>query len=88
MRQGEILTLRWKDVNFDTNLITIRAEVSKSKKSRRIPISKALRKLLLEQKIQNSQSGFVFVTHLGVPYSQNNPSALKRAFTSARKSRD
>ena len=85
MRLSEILTLQWTDVNLDTNLITIRAEISKSKKSRRIPISGSLRKLLLEQKMKNYQSGHVFVTHLGVPYSPNNPSALKRAFTTARR---
>jgi len=85
MRLSEILTLLWTDVNLETNLITIRAEISKSKKSRRIPISGTLRKLLLEQKMKNYKSGHVFVTHLGVPYSPNNPSALKRAFTTARR---
>jgi len=84
MRLGEILTLRWKDVNLDTNLITIRAEISKSKKNRKIPISNTLRKLLMEQRMKTYQSGYVFVTHLGVPYSENNSSALKRAFTTAR----
>ncbi len=85
MRQGEILTLRWSDVNLDTKLITIRVEVSKSKKSRRVPISNQLRKLLLEQKIKNSKTGHVFVTPLGIPYSGHNHSALKRTFTTARK---
>ncbi len=34
MRKAEITTLRWSDLNFDTNLITVRASVSKNKKSR------------------------------------------------------
>ncbi len=85
MRQGEILTLRWDDANLDSNLITIRAEVSKSKKSRRVPISNELRKLLIKQKIKNSKTGYVFVTPLGIPYSGHNHSALKRPFTTARK---
>lgn len=85
MRLSEILTLTWNDVNLDTKIITIRAEVSKSKKSRRVPISSSLRKLLLEQRMKNYQTGYVFVTHLGIPYSPNNPSALKRAFTTARR---
>ncbi len=85
MRLSEILTLLWADVNLETNLITIRAEISKSKKSRKIPISQTLRKLLVEQRMKNYQSGHVFVTHLGVPYSPNNPSALKRTFTTARR---
>jgi len=85
MRQGELLTLRWEDINFDNNLITVRAEVSKSKKSRRIPISIRLRGLLLEQKIKTIHCGYVFLTPEGVPYSSINPSALKRTFTTARK---
>lgn len=80
MRKSEITTLRWENINFDTNLITVRASVSKSKKSRRIPISSALRKLLLKQKLKTAQTDFVFVTDLGIPYSPNNPNALKRAF--------
>jgi len=88
MRQGEILTLRWDDVNLDTDLIIIRAEVSKSKKSRKIPISNQFRKLLLEQKLKNSKTGHVFVTNLGEPYSAKNHSALKRTFSTARKKAD
>jgi integrase len=85
MRLGELLTLRWQDVDFDNNLITIREEISKSKKTRKIPISKTLRILLLEHKLKSGHSGMVFLTHEGVPYSQNNPSALKKCFTTARK---
>ncbi|MEQ9617835.1 MAG: tyrosine-type recombinase/integrase [Deltaproteobacteria bacterium] len=84
MRQGEILSLKWEDVNFGNNLITIRAEISKSKKNRRIPISSSLRTLLLEQKIKTISTGYVFVTPEAIPYSPNNPSALKRTFTTAR----
>jgi integrase len=85
MRQGELLTLRWDDVNLENNLITVRAEISKSKKSRRIPIFTTLRSLLLEQKMKTLKSGVVFVTHEGIPYSPKNHSALKRTFTTARK---
>lgn len=85
MRLGELITLRWSDVDFDNNLIIVRAEVSKSKKSRKIPISSVLRKLLLEQRLRSGKSGIVFLTNLGKPYSPRNPSALKRTFTTARK---
>jgi integrase len=39
-----------------------------------------LRKILLEQKLKTAQTDFVFVTDLGIPYTPNNPNALKRAF--------
>jgi len=84
MRKGELLTLTLDDVNFENNFITIRAEISKSKKSRKIPISSVLRSILLEQKLKTKKSGHVFVTLQGKPYSLTNPSALKRTFSTAR----
>jgi integrase len=80
MRKGELLSLRWDDVNLDTNILTIRAEVSKSKKTRKVPISSSLKKLLLEQKLKTGFSGQVFLTPEGRPYSRKNPGALKRTF--------
>jgi len=85
MRLGEILTLRWKDVDLNYNLITIRAEISKSKKQRKIPISKRLKEILKEQRYISGLSGMVFLTQNGVAYSPKNSSALKRTFTTARK---
>jgi integrase len=83
LRKGELLKLTWQDINFDTNILTIKAENSKSKKSRKIPISSALRKLLLEQKLKTGHSGFVFLTPNFQPYSGKNPGALKRSFSTA-----
>ena len=85
MRKMEVLTLTWKDINFDTNFITIRKDISKSKKVRRIPINTKLRGVLLKQKIKTQHSGNVFLTNEGLPYSPKNPSALKRTFGTARK---
>jgi len=85
MRKGELLKLTWEDVNLENNLLTVRAENSKSKKSRRIPISTALRKLFREQKLKTSRSGYVFLTPEGKQYSDKNPSALKRSFGTALK---
>jgi len=85
MRLGELLSLRWSDVDLEQNYIKIRREVSKSKKSREIPISTAFRLLLLELKLKTGKSGYVFVTDTGIPYSPSNPSAIKRTFTTARR---
>jgi integrase len=83
MRKGELVSLTWNDVNFDTNLITVRASVSKSKKSRRIPISSSLRTILLNQKPKTVGTGFVFVAGTGKPYSQKWSNAVKRSFSMA-----
>jgi integrase len=51
MRKNELRLLKWEDVDFKNNLITIPEANSKNKKQRRIPISTALRQVLLEQNL-------------------------------------
>ncbi|HEX3035298.1 MAG TPA: site-specific integrase [Thermodesulfobacteriota bacterium] len=72
MRKGEILTLKWDNVDFNTNLITLDAEKTKSNKSRHIPINPFLRTLLLEQKAKTQISGYVFLNSHGKPYKDEN----------------
>jgi len=72
LRKSEILTLEWKDVDLDTNLITIVKEKAKNKKTERIPINSVLRKLLLEQKLKTFKSGFVFLNTKGQPYKRHD----------------
>jgi len=83
MRKMEVLTLTWEDIDFDKNFITIRKEITKSNKARRIPINSKLRGVLLKQKIKTQHTGHVFLANEGLPYSPKNPSALKRAFGTA-----
>jgi len=82
MRKGEILALRWTDVDFDNDYIKVRHTISKSKKSRKVPISSYLRRLLLEQKLKTQSSDYVFLNPEGSPY--NRPDSLKRCFEGAR----
>ena len=67
-------------MNLDNGLITVRAEISKSKKNRRIPISSSLRGLLLEQKLKTIHSGYVFLSPEDKNYSPTNNSILVRIF--------
>lgn len=39
MRKGEILSLKWTDVNFKSNIVTVRGEIAKSKRTRHIPMN-------------------------------------------------
>ncbi|HEX3034616.1 MAG TPA: site-specific integrase [Thermodesulfobacteriota bacterium] len=81
MRKGEIISLRWEDIDFENNLITVRQEVSKSKKLRRIPINSTLRKVLLEQKLKTGWNDYVFLNPEGSPYQRSD--SLKRCFEGA-----
>jgi integrase len=60
MRYNEILTLKWDDVDLNDGKITVKAEVSKSGKSRIIPISPMLMNELKRLKEQNGYCRHVF----------------------------
>ena len=81
MRKGEILTLRWTNVDLENNVITLEHTNTKSKKMRRIPINSVLRKLLLEQKLKMGGSEYVFLSSNGSPYKRHD--SLKQAFEGA-----
>lgn len=53
MRQGEVFDLRWCDVSFEENLITVRAAIAKSNQTRHIPLSPSARLCLANWKLQS-----------------------------------
>ncbi len=81
MRKGEILSLKWNDVDLENNLIKVSYLVSKSKKTRRIPVNARLRRLLLEQKLISGGSEYVFLSSNGSPYKRHD--SLNQAFGGA-----
>jgi integrase len=64
IRQGELFDLRWKDVSFEENNLTIRAEIAKSNKTRHIPLGPTARVVLSDWL---AQSGDVEMTSLVFP---------------------
>lgn len=83
MRKGEIISLKWNNVDLDSGIITIDQTNSKNKKTRRIPINSTIRKLLLELRLRNSGRENVFLNSKGTPYLRQD--SLNRAFTLALK---
>ncbi|MGO9482718.1 MAG: tyrosine-type recombinase/integrase [Candidatus Kryptoniota bacterium] len=69
LRLGELLALRWKDLDFTTQVILIQnseAFTTKSKRSRVVPLSEELSKMLLNRKENiRSESEFVFSNRFG-----------------------
>ncbi len=62
MRVGEIVALKWKDVDLERRIITVeksRSGATKSRKVRHIPLNSRLLKVLAELK-RKAESGFVF----------------------------
>ena len=79
LRKSEILSLVWKNVDFNNNIIIIPSFNNKSKKEKTVPLSSILRKLLLELKLKNSSvSEYVFLDN-----KANNIKSIKTAFNNA-----
>lgn len=61
MRRGELFNLRWKDIDFNNAVITVRGEEAKSGKTRHIPLnSEALEVLREWQKQTDAGNEIVF----------------------------
>ncbi|MBR1620257.1 site-specific integrase [bacterium] len=74
MRRGEIFTLKWSYIDFDYEFIELLE--TKSGKSRKIPISSKLMKIL--KRLQNNGSEYVFINKdTGLPYND-----IKKSFNS------
>jgi len=77
MRRGEVLNLKWEDIDFKTGVIFVRD--SKSYESRAIPMSENLKEALKELR-KNSDNEYLFCNLDGTPIESVN-----RSFHTARK---
>ena len=78
MRRGEILTLKWSDVDLDMNMITINQTNTKSKKSRKVYINSVLKRLFLELRLKSAGNEHVFLNDKG-----NRLKEIKNGYNSA-----
>jgi len=78
MRRGEILTLKWSDVDLDMNMITINQTNTKSKKSRKVYINSVLKRLFLELRLKSAGNEYVFLNDKG-----NRLKEIKNGYNSA-----
>ncbi|MED7788382.1 site-specific integrase [Francisella sp. 19X1-34] len=69
MRRGEILSLKWEDIDLTTNQIVLEATNTKSNKSRLIPIHQKISKFI---KSKNHKKGLIFTSDDGLPITQIN----------------
>lgn len=60
LRRNEAATLRWEDVDFQSRVITIRAEIAKNKNEHRLPFSDFLEEILQRRYQENRSSDYVF----------------------------
>jgi len=79
MRLGEILKLKWQQIDFDHMLVHVIN--TKSAKDRFIPITERLYEILNELKKQQRKNGFVFEN----PETGDRYKCISRAYNTARK---
>lgn len=79
MRRGEILSLKWNQVDLTKRII--RVEKTKSNKIRTIPINDLLLKELIQLKKENGKSDFIFLN----PKTGKPMKDVKTAFNAAKR---
>lgn len=77
MRRGELLRLKWSNVDFDNNVIRLKPEQTKTSKGRAIPMNSILKATLKSIK-RNPNSEYIFCKKDGSPYGD-----IKKSFATA-----
>ena len=68
LRISEILSLKWDNVDLESNVFIIDATNNKSKRLKKVPINSLLRKMLVEMRLRTArQSEYVFLGDDGKP---------------------
>ncbi|PWK14265.1 tyrosine-type recombinase/integrase [Tumebacillus permanentifrigoris] len=73
MRINEAVSLQIGDIDFDLEMVSLRAEVTKTKRSRMVPLQRSTMKLLKELINESEEFGsdYVFLTNYGEPLTAN-----------------
>lgn len=81
-RSSELLSLTWKDVDFQRRSITVRTAYAKNGESRSVPMNEVLTTTLEEVRISSAATGPVFLNRQGTPYKSFR-TAFERAVLKA-----
>jgi integrase len=60
LRRTEAITLKWTDINFDEQTLTVPAEISKNNREHKLPLSDFILTLLAHRKTQTGNSQWLF----------------------------
>jgi integrase len=60
LRRGELFSLKWADIDTDSDMLTVRAAAAKSGDSRRVPLNDEAQKVLEAWRKQSKGDSFVF----------------------------
>ncbi len=60
LRRGELLSLRWSDVDLEASMITVRAERAKNARQRHVPLNTEAQRVLAQWAEQRGKEGQLF----------------------------
>jgi integrase len=63
LRRNEAATLRWIDIDLESKVLSVRAEIAKNGKEHRLPLSDVLYQLLKRRHEEHGESEYVFPGH-------------------------
>lgn len=70
MRREELLSLKWRNIDFDLKQLTVEGTNAKSRKTRHIPLNKEAMETLMNWKMQTSVNfGYVFTNQKGTRFT-------------------
>lgn len=67
LRRGELLALKWCDIDFEQQYLSVRAQNAKAKKSRNVPLNDTVLEVLESWQLQNKKREYVFASRSDVP---------------------
>jgi integrase/recombinase XerD len=73
MRIGEVITLKKSDIDFDTGTLTLSGKITKSRRSRIVPLQRRTLTLIKEliNDSEEFESDYVFLTNYGEPITDD-----------------
>lgn len=74
LRRGELFSLKWADIDTDSDMLTVRAAAAKSGDSRRVPLNDEAQKVLEAWRKQSKGDSFVFPGADGARLTKMNKS--------------
>ncbi|OAJ75114.1 hypothetical protein AYJ08_05710 [Brevibacillus sp. SKDU10] len=74
MRIGEVVSIKKTDIDFESGILNLSSKLTKSRRSRIVPLQKSTLKLLKEliRECDDFGSNYVFLTNYGEPVTTNH----------------
>jgi integrase len=84
LRRGELLNIRWEDVDLERAILTVVGDIAKSGKTRHVPLNAVVFDVLKKWRHQNQCEGYIFLNELTGKKFGNVKSAWKRILALAK----